>query len=378
MFKSKLKKLWKGIAPTLLSIGIGVLVGFILMLIISPGEALRGLSILLTGALQTGSKGFGDILYLAGPYILAGLAVGFAFKMGLFNIGASGQIMIGAFVALAIGIKLNLGDGAHYIVALLAGVLAGAVIGAIPGLLKAFFNVNEVVTCIMLNYTVLYFVIFQLTQSGLIDTYTSYSKYPNPTAYAPNLGLDKIFNGSSVDISIFLAIIVAIVLYIILQKTTLGYALKAAGYNPAGSKYAGMNNKRNMIISMAISGACAGLAGVCLYLNPTSGKRLTLDASVLSEGFDGITIALLGNSNPIGIIFSGLFLSYLRLGGTRLQLLRGFSPEMISVITAVIIYLSALSAVLQRQFDNIVTFIREKVFKNKKKPRVKAAEKEVK
>ncbi len=376
MVKSKIKKILKAASPTLISIGIGLIFGFLVMLITAPQEAFQGLIMLLTGGLSTGLKGIGDVLYFAGPYILAGLAVGFAFKTGLFNIGASGQIMIGGFVALYIGINVPMPSGIHYLVALVCGVLAGAIVGAIPGILKAFFNVNEVVTCIMLNYATLYYVMFQLVQSNMVNPLTTFSKNPLSTAYAPNLNFDQLFNGSSLDISIFIALIIAVVIHIILNKTTLGYELKAVGYNPQGSKYAGINNKRNMIISMAISGALAGLAGVCLYLNPTSGKRLTMSASLLSEGFDGITVSLLGASNPIGIFFSGLFISYIRVGGSRLQLLDGISPEIISIITATIIYLSALSSVLQRQFTRIVRFIKEKIFKKKVVENTKGGETE--
>jgi simple sugar transport system permease protein len=364
MFKMNISKISEAIKPTFISIGYGLLIGLVIMLIVSPTQAFQGLAILLAGGFSDGLKGIGDTFYFAGPFILVGLSVGFAFKTGLFNIGASGQVMLGAFVSLYIGLNFTLPNGLHYAVAVIGGMIAGGLLGAIIGLLKAYFNVNEVVASIMLNYATVYFVIFSMSVSGMVDSLTSWSKVPPPSAQAPNLNFNQIFRGSALDISIFIAVGVAIIIYIILNKTTLGFELKAVGFNSSGSKYAGISYKRNVIISMAISGALSGLAGAALFLNPTSGKRLSTEASILREGFDGITIALLGNSNPIGIIFSSLFIAHIRLGGLRLQLLEGISPEVISIIVASIIYLTAISQILQVKTNEMFKFIKS-IFKKK-------------
>lgn len=367
MFKLNFRSLISGAKPTLISIGYGLLIGLLIMLIVSPTQAFQGLGILFIGGLRTGLKGVGDTFYFAGPYMLVGLSVGFAFKTGLFNIGASGQVMLGAFTALFVGLNMPMPNGIHYVVAVIAGTVAGGLLGALTGLLKAYFNVNEVVASIMLNYAVVYFVIFAMSTTGMVDRLTSWSKVPPNSAQAPNLNFDQIFRGSSLDISIFIAIAAVILIYIILNKTTLGFELKAVGFNPSGSKYAGISYKRNVIISMAISGALAGLAGAALFLNPTSGKRLSTEASILREGFDGITIALLGASNPIGIMFSSIFIAHIRLGGLQLQLLDGISPEVISIIVASIIYLTAISQILQDKTSELGVYIKDNLFRKHKK-----------
>jgi simple sugar transport system permease protein len=347
MIKEKIKVYFEKIKPTLISVISGLLIGFIIMTIVSPNQSLSAMSVLLSGGLVNGLKGLGDTFYFGGPYILAGLSVAFAFKTGLFNIGASGQIMMGALFALFVGVKLNLPAPIHYPLAVLASIAGGSLLGFIAGFLKAYFNVNEVVTTIMLNYFTIYFTIFSLNQFQLVDSSSGYSQSPMLTAQAPNFGFDKIFNNSPIDISIFIAIAATVVIYIILNRTTLGYELKAVGSNPSASKYAGINYKRSIIISMVIAGGLAGLAGASLYLNPTSGKRLLNAVNLLPEGFDGITIALIAASNPIAVFFAGLFIAHIRLGGFYLQLFDGISFEVISIIVATIIYFSAISRVLQ-------------------------------
>jgi simple sugar transport system permease protein len=368
MFKLNLKDILSGARPTLISIGYGLLIGLVIMLIVSPTQAFQGLGILSIGGLRTGLKGIGDTFYFAGPYMLVGLSVGFAFKTGLFNIGASGQVMIGAFASLYVGLNVPMVNGIHYVVAVIAGTAAGALLGALTGLLKAYFNVNEVVSSIMLNYAVVYFVIFAMSTTGMVDRLTSWSKAPPNSAQAPNLNFDQIFRGSSLDISIFIAIAAVILIYMILNKTTLGFELKAVGFNPSGSKYAGISYKRNVVISMAISGALSGLAGAVLFLNPSSGKKLSTSANILTEGFDGITIALLAASNPIGIFFSSIFIAHIRLGGFQLQSLEGISPEVISIIIASIIYLTAISQILQDKTNQLGQFIKKR-FSRRTKPK---------
>ena len=338
----KKKKDNLGFLSSLFAIIVGHLVGFIILLISNPSQAAAGFATIITGPVTHGMKGIGQVLYYATPIILTGLSVGFAFKTGLFNIGASGQFIIGGFAAVYVGIKCGSLGPIQWVVALVAAIIAGMIWGAVPGIFKAFFNVNEVISCIMMNYIGMYLVNFLVsTNTGLYDKIRNYSKDVAKTANVPKMGLDSLFAGSSVNGGFIISVIAVIVIYIILQKTIFGYELKAAGFNADASKYAGMNEKRNIILSMAIAGGLSALAGGLLYL-AGSGKHIVIEDILASEGFTGISVALLGLSNPIGVLFAGLFIAYITAGGFYLQLLN-FSTEIIDIIIAVIIYFSAFS-----------------------------------
>ena len=327
-----------GFLSSLFAIIVGLIVGFIILLVSNPSQAAAGFATIITGPVTHGMKGMGQEFYYATPIILTGLSVGFAFKTGLFNIGASGQFIVGGFAAVYVGIKGGSLGGAQWIVALLAALIAGMIWGAVPGIFKAFFNVNEVISCIMMNYIGMYMVNFLVsTNTSLYDKIRNYSKDVVKTANVPGMGLDKLLAGSSINGGFFISLIAVVVIYILLEKTTFGYELKAAGFNPDASKYAGMNEKRNIILS----GALSALAGGLLYL-AGSGKHIVIEDALASEGFTGISVALLGLSNPIGVLLAGLFIAYITAGGFYLQLLN-FSTEIIDIIIAVIIYFSAFS-----------------------------------
>jgi len=318
----------------------GILFGFILMLVFVPYDAFTGLWIIFTGAFQNGNESFGNVFMYAAPIIVTGLSVGFAFKTGLFNIGATGQFTVGSFVAIYIGVEWGFLPGhLHWIVAVLGAILAGAIWGFIPGLLKALFNVHEVVATIMLNYIAMYLVnwgVYKTVFDGL-----SKSKSVLETAIIPKMGLQWLFPDSSVTGGFFLALLAVIIIYIVLEKTTFGYELKAVGHNKDAAKYAGINEKKAIVSSMTIAGALAGLAGAIVYLTG-SGTHLVVQNLLLSEGFDGIAVALLGLSHPVGVLFAGLFLGYIKNSGFYLQTL-AFNKEVIDIIIATIIYFSALS-----------------------------------
>ncbi|MCF7931488.1 MAG: ABC transporter permease [Acholeplasmataceae bacterium] len=336
-----MKKFFHALKPSLIAIGFGLLIGLIIMLFFNPGDAFQALFTLLIGGFNGGLKGIGNMLYQAAPIILTGLAVAFAFKTGLFNIGASGQMMMGAYVAIFIGVKWQLPGGIHWIVAMLIGTLAGGVWGLIPGLLKAVSNVNEVISSIMMNYIAGHWLIY-LIKANIFNG--SYSRSTNilPTAQLPML--TSIFPDSSANIGILIAIGVAILAHIIVHKTTLGFQLRASGFSMDGSKYAGMNTKANIITAMSISGLFAGLAGALAYL--VVGKTIGTAFEIFPQGFDGISVALLGLGEPLGALFAGLFLSNLRMGGFYMQSY-GFVPQIIDMIIAVIIYITAISIALQ-------------------------------
>lgn len=348
----KKKKDYMGFLSSLFAIIVGLLVGFIILLITNPSQSIAGFVTIITGPLTHGAKGIGQVFYFATPIILTGLSVGFAFKTGLFNIGAAGQFIMGGFAAVVVGIHGKGLGSFQWIVALLAALIAGFIWGAIPGICKAYFNVNEVIACIMCNYTGMYLVNYLVsTNTTLYDKMRNYSKDVAATANMPKMGLDKVFAGSSVNGGFFVAITAVVIIYIILQKTTFGYELKAAGFNKDASKYAGMNEKRNIILAMAISGALAALGGALLYL-AGSGKHIEIADVLASEGFTGISVALLGLSNPIGVLLAGLFIAYITAGGFYLQLL-DFPTEVIDIIIAVIIYFSAFSLFIRVFIANV-------------------------
>lgn len=345
--KFSLKKLmesrgFSAFTATLMAITIGLIFGYVVMLIASPQNASLGFRSILTG-------GFGkmdDVLYYATPILMTGLAVGFAFKMGLFNIGASGQYTMGMFFAMYASFMVNLPTGIHWIACVLAGMVGGMIWGIFPGVFKAFLNVNEVITAIMFNYIGVYLVDMWITSNAnMYDAVRARTKYLPETAKMPSLGM----TGSKVSMAIIMAIIIAIALYIILNKTIFGYELKATGFNKEACHYAGMNGKKNIVITMMIAGALAGLGGAFAILAPTMipGSSVTYEPInvVAVNGFNGIAVALLGSSNPIGIMFSAMFISYIQRGGTRASLY-GFKPEIIDIVIAIIIYFSSFSMLM--------------------------------
>ncbi|MBP1755424.1 MAG: ABC-type uncharacterized transport system, permease component [Firmicutes bacterium] len=328
---------------TLLAILLGLLFGFIVMLIASPANSFNGFLTMLTG----GFGRLGDVFYFATPILMTGLSVGFAFKMGLFNIGASGQYTFGMFFALYVGMMWKLPTGIHWIACILAGMIGGMLWGFIPGLLKATMNVNEVITSIMFNYIGMYLVdMFVTNNASMYVPNLTRTGYLPTTAQLPSLGVPN----SNVNVSVILAIVIAIILYIVLNKTTFGYELKATGFNKHASKYAGMNDTRNTILTMIIAGGLAGLGGAFAILAPTgiTGSSMTYEPInvIAANGFNGIAVALLGSSNPVGIIFSALFVSHIQRGGTQVSSFFGYKPEIIDVVIAVIIYFSAFAMIM--------------------------------
>jgi simple sugar transport system permease protein len=336
------------VSGSIIAIIIGLLVGLAIMLAFNPSEAFRGFGIILQGAFYSGYVSMGDTIFYAVPIILTGLSVAFAFRTGLFNIGATGQMTIGAYFAIFIGVKWGfLGDIhplLHWGVAVLAAALAGGIWGLIPGLLKAYRNVNEVVTTIMLNYIGMYAVTLMI-KKNIYDVPYARTNAIKSTAANPTFDLDFLLPGSRLNGTIVVAVVVVIILHIILNKTTFGFELKAVGFNRDSAKYSGMNEKRNLALSLAIAGAVAGIAGAMIYLSP--GKFMKPENVLLMEGFTGIAIALLGLSSPFGVLLAGLFFSSLQRGGLYMQL-TGFTPEIIDIILAVIIYASALGLFLQK------------------------------
>ncbi|SHJ66864.1 ABC transporter permease [Parasporobacterium paucivorans] len=332
---------------SLVSIIVGLLLGLLLLLYFNPTYALGGFVKILTTGFGSPEK-FAKVLYQAAPLILTGLSVGLAFKTGLFNIGATGQYTVGAFVALVLGIQFQM----PWYIGLIGAAAGGAVWGFFPGICKALFNVNEVITSIMFNWIGLFMTnLCFANMPKMLANYwgatnadrTANLTRANRSAVIPKMGLDGLFNSNYMNISIFIAVLMAVAVYIVMQKTTFGYELKACGYNRDASTYAGINAKKNIVLSMVIAGALAGLAGGIYYLSGTA--QYTIVKSLLAMGFNGIPVALLATSNPVGIIFSGMFVSYIQVGGDSLQ--PEFAKEIIDIIIAAIIYLSAFALLIR-------------------------------
>lgn len=328
---------------SIFAIIVGLLFGFVILLISNPAQAGGGFMTILTGGIRD-LRSIGQVMYYATPIILTGLSVGFAFKTGLFNIGASGQFIVGAYLAVLVGVKVSGLGSFHWVVALLAAVAGGALWALIPGLLKALANVHEVIASIMMNYIGMYLVNYLVVQT-VFDKLRNQSLPVAVSAVVPRLGLDKIFTRSSVNAGFIIAVLTAVAVHIILNKTTFGFEQKAVGYNRDASKYAGINEKRSIVLSMVIAGALAGLGGGLHYL-AGAGKHIEVVNVLAEEGFTGIPVALLGLSHPIGILFAGLFIGYIKVGGLYLQRFN-YVPEIINIIVAAIIYFSAFALIIK-------------------------------
>lgn len=329
------------------SILVGLLVGLALLYGFNAPFALHGFKQILTAGFASPDK-LAKVLYQAAPLIMTGLSVGFAFKTGLFNIGAPGQYTVGAFCALAAAIQFQL----PWYVCLVAGMLGGAVWGLFPGLFKGLFNVNEVITSIMFNWIGLFAVNLAINNMPMMlanfwgasnKDRTAALASANPEAILPKLGLDELMGSRYINIGIFLAILVAVIIWVVLSKTTFGYELKACGYNRNASVYAGINAKRNIVLSTIIAGGLSGIGGGIYYLSGTA--QYTLVKTLTTMGFNGIPTALLASSHPLGTIFSALFISYIQVGGDAMQ--PEFVKEIIDIIIAAIIYLAAFSLLMR-------------------------------
>ena len=322
---------------------LGLILGFFILLIINPSNAVYGMTSVLGNYLIFSNPSdrlnyFGQTLAKTAPLIAMSLSILVSYKTGLFNLGASGQYSIAVLVICLLGAGAN---WPWYIVMIIA-MIAAALWSMITGLLKAFFNVNEVISGIMLNWIALYLVNGVLSNAGENIWDGAHSESVAITsasnAFIPSIGLDKLFAGNSiVGLAMILIIIVVIIIFILLKKTTVGYELKATGLNSDAARYAGISKVKSILIATAISGALAGLAASFNIQNGFTTWRLS---SVPPEiGFQGISSAFLGGLHPIGVIFSSYFIMHITEGGSMITDL-GYSPETASIMTSVIIYLS--------------------------------------
>ncbi len=328
------------IIASLLCIAIGILVGYLVLLIINPHGAAGAITAILKNFLYYPSaaaamKYFGTTLVNASALLMCALSVLFAYKVGLFNIGAAGQYVVGAGASLYFALKFNM----PWYVCIIAAVVFAALVGGISGALKAYFNVNEVISCIMLNWISLYTVNMLLTQVKAESTpYTFDLSSKNKAALLPGCGLDQIFTGNKfVTIGLPLALVMAVLVWVILGKTKFGYELKATGMNKNAAKYCGMKEKRNIILTMMIAGGLAGFGAAIFYLSGIE-TWMVQQTSVPGMGFNGIAAAFLGGLDPIGTIFASYFIQHITSGGTYVDKTM-YCTQISDLISAFIIYL---------------------------------------
>lgn len=333
----------KSAVVAVLAIVSGLLAGAILIAV-TGSDPFAGYAYLFKGGLMSIER-LGDTLATSTPLILSGLSVAFAFKTGLFNIGASGQMLMGGLCATAVGLTLSLPSVILLPLALMASVLGGAIWALIPGILKARFNVHEVVSTIMMNwisYWVVYYAVPAYFKGQFLETESR--AIPDAASLKVNW-LSQLFNGSFINLGLFLALAAVIIIAFILNRTVMGYELKAVGYNRFAAEYAGINVNRNIILSMMIAGALAGLGGATLYI----GNASNIQIGVLpAQGFDGIAVALLGANSPLGSMLAALFFGLLYSGKGFMNAMIQIPPEIADTIIATIIYFAATSVLIER------------------------------
>ena len=353
------KSFWKPAAvqsllASLICIVLGLLIGYIVLLFINPAGAGEAILAVIKNFLNYSRstlklKNFGSTLVKTAPLLMCALSVLFAYKVGLFNIGAAGQYTVGICASLYAALAWHWG----WLACLLFAVVMGALWGTIPGLLKAYCNVNEVISGIMLNWIGLYSTNMILTKvKETTSPYTFKITSENPKAILPTLGLDKLFAGNGkVTMAIPLSIILAIVIWVILSKTKFGYELKATGNNKNAAKYAGMAEKRNIILTLAIAGALAGMGAALLYLTDFEQWQCTT-SSVPGMGFSGIAATFLGGLNPIGTIFSSYFIQHITSGGAFVDKSM-YCSQISDLISSLIIYLCGFVLFMKTAMNSI-------------------------
>lgn len=381
--KQKLSSLYgrdgtKAVLASLISILIGLAVGSVIILVVGLANPALGLSsawdgirlvfggLVSTGRDAAGSLTFGfnptnmgNMLFRATPLILTGLSVAVAFKTGLFNIGAPGQYLMGTAATLMIALGIPSETVPAWLIwalAFVGGILAGALWGCLPGLVKAFLNINEVLACIMTNWIAANLVTWMFDGSQFRNVVeNTKSGYIYKTSFngveTAKLGLNKLFPNSQVNGGIVIAVVIAVLVYILMSKTTLGYQLKACGSNRHAARYAGINDKRNIVLSMAIAGGLSGAAAALYYLSGNTEFFWSTYQSLPAIGFNGIPVALLAANNPIAVIFTGCFMSMLDIVGLQLTNLTAYNEYITDVIIATIVYLSAFSLLIRMLLD---------------------------
>ena len=336
------------ISPSQFVIGIvlAFLAGALILLVFneSPAEAY--------GALYKGALGskrtLAETLLSTTPLIFGGLAVAVGFRCGLFNMGVEGQIILGGMIAAYIGYAWNLPPVIHLLVALLGGALIGGIWGSIPGYLKAYHKIHEVITTIMLNYIAFAVAGYMIAVGGPMK---DVGDLPVSPKVLDSAALPRIWEGTRLTPGIFIAIFVAFLIWILLFKTRLGYKLRAVGYNPDASEYAGISPRGMTVWAMAISGALGGIAGAVEVLGV---HYRFYEAFSPGYGWDSIAVALLGLLHPAGVIAAAVLFGALRSGSGTMQALANISKDMVLVLSALIIFFTAMNQSMRPILERLV------------------------
>ncbi|UUX34570.1 ABC transporter permease [Fundicoccus culcitae] len=338
---------WINLLVPVISIIVGFLAGAIIMLIFGF-DPVAGYRALYQGAVGDAYR-IGETLRAATPLIFTGLGFAVAYTAGFFNIGLSGQALWGWLIS--VWISLLLPDASKWIVlplAIIGGALAGALWAAIAGFLKAYFDASEVIVTIMLNYVSVY-----------VSDYLVRNVITDRADRTPTIGdnaslrldwLTEITNNSRLHAGFLIALVMIVVVYIFMTRTTLGFELKTVGLNRFAAQYSGMNAKRNIILAMVISGGLAGLGGVMNGLGEF-GNIFLMNGVAPAIGFDGMAVALLGGNNPFGILFASILFGGLKSGGAMMPLMAQVPSEIVSIVTAIIIFFVGSSYIITYFFD---------------------------
>lgn len=371
--KQKIRALLKNnvfqtVLSSLICVILGLLIGYIVLLFINPSGAFKSITNLIKNYFyllpRTNMvvKNLGTTLVKTAPLILCSLSILFCYKVGLFNIGAAGQYSVGAGIVLYAALMWNL----PWWVCILLGMAAGGLLGSISGMLKAYCNVNEVISGIMLNWISLYAVNMLLTNvKEPTSPYTKDVTSNSPGSLIPTLGLDKLFGNKYVTIAIPIAIVISIIVYISLEKTKFGYELKATGFNKNAAKYAGMNEKRNIIVTLMIGGILAGMGAGLFYLSGIEQWQCS-QSSVPGMGFNGIAAAFLGGLNPIGTLFSSYFIQHITAGGAYVDKTM-YCSQISDLISSIIIYLCGFVLFMKMGLSRAVNRREENEAEHKKR-----------
>ena len=354
----------QSLLASIICIVLGLLIGYIVLLFINPAGAGEAIIDVIKNFFNFSSPAkqiqrFGNTIAKTVPLLMCALSILFAYKVGLFNIGAAGQYVAGACASLYAALAWGWG----WLPCVLLAIVAGAVMGVFVVVLKSYCNVNEVISGIMLNWIALYTTNMILSKvKEVASPYTLYINEVNESAFLPTLGLGKFFNNNQyITVAVPLAIVIAIVVQVVLDRTKFGYELKATGNNKNAAKYCGMAEKRNIILALMISGALAGLGAALLYQTGYMRWECT-QASVPAMGFNGIAAAFLGGLNPIGTVFASYFIQHITDGGAYVDKSM-YCSQISDLISSVIIYLCGFVLFIKFAMNKAIAKREEKAAK---------------
>ncbi len=361
----KKKKGTSALSITMISIGMGIVLGGII-LAVAGYSPFRAYWVIIAGI-------FGRLRYVsysiikATPLIITGLSVAFAFRTGLFNIGAEGQFIVGALAAVLVGVFIPLPFILHVPLVFLAGTAAGMLWGGLSGGLKARFGVNEVISTIMLNWVALYLnnylikrpflhrpaseASYKILDSARIDLLPNWKVSEAGLAFRKTNPVLGDLLRSEINLGIIIALGLAFLVWFIIHRTTLGYELRSVGLNPSAAEYGGINVKRSMVTSMGIAGGLAGAAGAIQVMGVT--QDVTVLAAMEGFGFDGIAVALIGANTPLGCVLAGLLFGALKYGGIKIQPALGAPKEIVNIVIGSIVFFIAIPSLIMMIRDRI-------------------------